>query len=167
MLWWRSFQSSQMIKNVRLLHEEDKTILSQLKVNLHQRIIENTLICDMQIWLKTIEGNVLWKVDLIKMGTKVSLKAFMDYVFQCTFWKTGLISSNSNISVEFVTWNYFKWLWSHAIPKRNSQELTTSIFGETIELNLGFLDMLRELMATFVFTYLGCICFEWLKAFNE
>jgi hypothetical protein len=35
----------------------------------------------MQVWLKTLENNILWKVDFIKKGTKVSLRAFMDYVF--------------------------------------------------------------------------------------
>jgi hypothetical protein len=84
------------IKKACLLQELFQATLSGLKVDLDGRITENSLIHDMQVRLKTLEDDVLWKVDFIRKGTEVSLRAFMDYVLQCTFQREGLDSSNSN-----------------------------------------------------------------------
>lgn len=106
------FKVLKAIKKANLLHEEDQATLARLKAYFDQRITENSLIRDMQGRLKTFEGDALWKVDFIRKGTKVSLRAFMDYVFQCTFQKMGLVGSNNNIGGEFTTWDCSEWLWS-------------------------------------------------------
>ncbi len=89
-----------MIKKAYLLYEEDQTTLVGLKANLDRRITKNSLICDMQVQLKTLEDDALWKVDFIRKGTKISLRAFMDYVLQCIFQRASMVSSNSNTGVE-------------------------------------------------------------------
>ncbi len=86
----------EVTKKACLLHELFQATLSGLKADLDRRITENNLIHDMQVRLKTLEDDVLWKVDFIRKGTEVSLRAFMDYVLQCTFQREGLDSSNSN-----------------------------------------------------------------------
>jgi hypothetical protein len=106
------FKVLKATKKARLLHEKDRVTLAGLKANLDQRIIENSLIRDMQIQLKTLEDDALWKVDFIQKGTELSLRTFMDCVFQCTFQKAGLVGSNSNTGAEFTTRDCSKWLWS-------------------------------------------------------
>jgi hypothetical protein len=72
----------------------------------------------------------------------------MDYVLQCTFQRASLVGSNSNTSAEFTTRKCSKWLWSPVAKQFFSQEVTVLIFSETLKLNPGFLDMLREFKAT-------------------
>jgi hypothetical protein len=134
-------------KKARLLHEEDQTTLSGLKADFDRRIIENNLICGMQVRLKTLEDDAIWKIDFIRNNIEVSSRAFMDYVLQCTFQRAGVVGSNNNTDAEFTTRDYSEWLWSLAIEHFFSQEVTIVIFGETLELNPGFLDMLREFKA--------------------
>jgi hypothetical protein len=138
----------EVTKKACLLHELFQATLSGLKADLDRRITENNLIHDMQVRLKTLEDDVLWKVDFIGKGTKVSLKAFMDYVLQCTFQRAGLDGSNSNTGCIVYYPDYSEWLWSPVAEQFFSQEVTVVIFGETLELNPGFLDMLREFKAT-------------------
>jgi len=138
----------EVTKKARLLHEDDQATLSGLKANLDRRITENNLIRDMQVRLKTIEDDALWKIDFVRKGIEVSLRAFMDYVLQCTFQKAGLVGSNSNIGAEFTTRECSEWLWSLAAKQFFLEEITVIIFGASLELNRGFLDMLREFKAT-------------------
>jgi hypothetical protein len=134
-------------KTARLLHEKDQATLSRLKVDLNRRITENSLIRDMQVRLKTLEEDTFWKIDFVRKGTKVSLRAFMDYVLQCTFQRAGLVGSNNNIGAEFTTRECSEWLWSPIAKQFFSEEVIVLIFGASLELNLGFLDMLREFKA--------------------
>jgi hypothetical protein len=108
------FKVLKRTKKTHLLHEEDQATLAGLKADFDQRITKNSLIHDMQVRLKTLEDDALWKVDFIRKGIKVSFRAFMDYVFQCTFQRTGLVGSNNNIGGEFTTRDCSKWLWSLA-----------------------------------------------------
>jgi hypothetical protein len=63
------FKVLKATKKARLLHEKDRVTLAGLKANLDRRIIENSLIRDMQIQLKTLEDDALWKVDFIQKDT--------------------------------------------------------------------------------------------------
>jgi hypothetical protein len=60
----------------------------------------------------------------------------MDYVFQCTFQIVGLVSTISNINVEFTTQDYSKQLWKHAILKKNHNKLKFSFFMKPLNLTL-------------------------------
>lgn len=50
--------------------------------------------------------------------------------------------------MEFIIRDCFEWLWSPPAEQFFSQEVIILIFGETLELNLGFMDMLQEFLAT-------------------